>query len=275
MVIRMKNHDFHIIDPSPIPIFTAFTIFICAISGVMYIHEYSYSGYLLIAGFLFFLTSLAIWTKNIVYESVVEKTHNSTVSYALRLATVLFIGSEIAFFCVFFCSFINSWVYPKVLPDDIWTNVIASWPPVGIEKPDTWGIPWTNTLLLLLSGTTVTWAHYAILKNKNSEAFMALLISVVLGTIFVFAQAYEYLHLPFSFVEEGAASIYSSNFYMATGFHGAHVIIGITFLTLAMIGVKNNSITSDNHVMFEFAAWYWHFVDVVWLFLFVVVYWIS
>ncbi|MBX3524665.1 MAG: cytochrome c oxidase subunit 3, partial [Rhodoblastus sp.] len=142
------------------------------------------------------------------------------------------------------------------------------WPPKGIEVLDPWHLPLLNTLLLLTSGTTVTWAHHALLNGDREGLKKGLMATIVLGLIFSFVQGYEYAHAPFAFKN----SIYGSTFFMATGFHGFHVIVGTIFLIVCLVRAVKGQFTPRQHLGFEFAAWYWHFVDVVWLFLFACIY---
>ena len=142
------------------------------------------------------------------------------------------------------------------------------WPPKGIETFDPWHLPLLNTLILLTSGTTVTWAHYALINNDRAGLKQALWLTVILGVLFTICQAYEYSHATFAF----KGNIYGSTFFMATGFHGFHVIIGTIFLAICLYRAYLGHFKPDQHLGFEFAAWYWHFVDVVWLFLFAAIY---
>ena len=142
------------------------------------------------------------------------------------------------------------------------------WPPKGIETFDPWHLPLLNTLILLTSGTTVTWAHHALLENDRQGLKAGLWLTVILGILFSFVQAYEYSHAAFGF----KGNIYGATFFMATGFHGAHVIIGTIFLAVCLLRAYRGDFTPKQHLGFEFAAWYWHFVDVVWLFLFAAIY---
>ena len=209
------------------------------------------------------------WWSDVIKEGRIESAHTEKVRQGLRIAMALFILSEIAFFFVFFGSFFKAWLDPVFLLDGLWPTILSSWPPKGIEPLDPWDIPFVNTLILLLSGTTVTWAHYAIKDNNKKEASTALGITVLLGICFTMLQAYEYVHASFK-ISDG---IYPSNFYLATGFHGLHVIIGTIFLAVCFFRTRASHFEGQNgHLGFEFAAWYWHFVDVVWLFLFVFLY---
>ncbi|CAN0512823.1 unnamed protein product, partial [Scytosiphon promiscuus] len=145
---------------------------------------------------------------------------------------------------------------------------LADWPPVGVETFDPFHLPLINTLILLLSGTTVTWAHHALQHNDRAGAKLGLVFTVLLGMVFTMLQAYEYSHAAFTF----DGTLYGSAFFMATGFHGAHVVIGTIFLAICLIRLLMGGMSAEKHLGFEFAAWYWHFVDVVWLFLFAFVY---
>ena len=185
----------------------------------------------------------------------------ANVQNGLRYGMILFIVSEIMFFAAFFWAFFHSSLAPTV-------EIGAIWPPKGIEVLNPWDIPFLNTVILLSSGASVTWAHHAILAGNRKQAITGLFLTVLLATIFTGFQAYEYLEAPFT-ISDG---IYGSTFYMATGFHGFHVIIGTLFLSVCLIRLIKHHFTPGHHFGFEAAAWYWHFVDVVWLFLFVCIY---
>lgn len=269
-----NKHDYHLVDPSPWPIVGAFSALALFVGVVMFLHGYTAGKILLPAGLLMVILTLYVWWKDVVKEGLVEKHHTSVVRHGLRLGMALFISSEVMFFFVFFWSFFKFSLAPELVFDgthifETGSTVIAgTWPPSGIETFDPWDIPFINTLILLLSGTTVTWAHYALLNNNQRDLVRGLTITVILGVIFTCLQVYEYHHATFGFKE----GIYPSNFYMATGFHGAHVLIGTIFLAVCLIRAKKGQLSPEGHLGFEFAAWYWHFVDVVWLFLFAFIY---
>nr|CAH7722580.1 unnamed protein product [Callosobruchus chinensis] len=180
----------------------------------------------------------------------------------------LFILSEVVFFIAFFCSFFKAWLAFSPTKK-------VEWPPEGILPPDPWSLPFMNTLILLLSGTTITSAHHFLLENDQKSMIKMLSITILLGMFFIIVQAIEYYEASFSLQEAGEKLIYTSNFYMITGFHCVHVIIGIIFLSVCLFRARKNQITPQDHLCFEFASWYWHFVDVVWIFLFLFVYWLS
>jgi cytochrome c oxidase subunit III len=254
------THPYHLVNPSPWPLLGAFAAGLTAVGGVMYMHG---GGWLLLVlGFLSILTVMAGWWRDVVRESVREKAHTPVVKLGLRYGMSLFIASEVMFFAAFFWAFFDASLYPKEAIGGIW-------PPANIETMEAFHLPLMMTLILLLSGTTVTWAHHAIVEGDRRTATVALGLTVILGVLFSFFQVYEYSHAHFGFKD----GIYPSTFYMATGFHGFHVLIGTIFLTVCWFRVRAGHFTPKSHFGFEAAAWYWHFVDVVWLFLFVSIYW--
>jgi cytochrome c oxidase subunit 3 len=254
------THPYHLVNPSPWPLLGAFAAGLTAVGGVMYMHG---GGWLLLVlGFLSVLTVMAGWWRDVVRESVREKAHTPVVKLGLRYGMSLFIASEVMFFAAFFWAFFDASLYPKEAIGGIW-------PPANIETMNAFGLPLMMTLILLLSGTTVTWAHHAIVEGDRKTASVALGLTVILGILFSCFQVYEYGHATFGFKD----GIYPSTFYMATGFHGFHVLIGTIFLAVCWFRVRSGHFTPKSHFGFEAAAWYWHFVDVVWLFLFVSIYW--
>lgn len=264
-----RSHPFHIVNPSPWPISTAFSLFFVTLGAAFFFHEKHVGYYISAFGFVSLIYSIYHWWRDVIHEGRLDHAHTENVRNGLRIAMALFILSELAFFSVFFGSFFKAWLDPVHILDGIWATIISSWPPEGIKTFDPWDIPFINTLILLLSGTTVTWAHYAIKDNHKEEASTALGLTIFLGICFSILQAYEYMHATFK-LQDG---IYSANFYLATGFHGLHVIIGTIFLTICFFRSRAGHFEGENgHLGFEFAAWYWHFVDVVWLFLFIFVY---
>ncbi len=268
-----QKHDYHLVDPSPWPILGAFAA-LCMFTGlVLLLHGHQIGKILMPAGFCSILYIMYVWWSDVIKEGF-HNHHTSIVQHGIRLGMALFIASEVMFFFAFFWSFFKAALAPMLVFEgahvfEIGKTVVqGTWPPAGIKTFDAWDIPFINTLILLFSGTTVTWAHYALLQGNKRDLVRALAITVTLGMIFTCLQAYEYHHAHFGFKE----GIYASNFFMATGFHGVHVIIGTIFLTICLVRAIKNSLTPQGHLGFEFAAWYWHFVDVVWLFLFVFVY---
>jgi cytochrome c oxidase subunit 3 len=269
-----QHHDYHLVDPSPWPLIGSFSALTLAVGALFFMHDKPLGHFLLPIGFLMVIFTMYVWWKDVVHEGISGGHHTSLVRHGLRLGMALFILSEIMFFFAFFWSFFKTALSPELvfegahIFENLATVARGTFPPAGVEAFDPWDIPLINTLVLLLSGTTVTWAHYALMHNDRKNLIRGLAITVVLGVIFTCLQAYEYHHAAFGFKD----GIYSSNFYMATGFHGAHVLIGTIFLAICLVRSIKGQLTPDGHLGFEFAAWYWHFVDVVWLFLFTFVY---
>jgi cytochrome c oxidase subunit 3 len=253
------GHPYHLVNPSPWPLLSAFSAGLLAIGTVMGMHGGGW--WLSPIGGLCVLACMYVWWRDVIKEAVVEKAHTPVVKIGLRYGMSLFIASEVMFFVAFFWAYFSSGLYPAEATG-------FQWPPKGIHTVDPWDLPLLMTLILLLSGTTVTWAHHAILENKQADAIKALGITVLLGISFTCVQVFEYAHPHFS-LHDG---IYPSTFYIATGFHGAHVIIGTIFLAVCYFRTRLGHFTPKSHFGLEAAAWYWHFVDVVWLFLFFAVY---
>ncbi|MGG7568353.1 cytochrome c oxidase subunit 3 [Rhodovulum sp. DZ06] len=260
-----KNHDYHVLPPSPWPLLGSIGAFVMLFGAVMWMHD---NGWLLFAaGFALVLYTMYAWWADVVRESRAGD-HTPVVQIGLRYGVILFITSEVMFFVAWFWSFFKHALYP--MGEIQGTEVLAaSWPPAGIETFDPWHLPLINTLILLASGCAATWAHHAIAHDNDRKTMVkATAIAVILGVLFTITQAYEYSHATFGF----SGNIYGANFYMATGFHGFHVIVGTLFLAICMFRGMVGDFTATKHIGFEAAAWYWHFVDVVWLFLFAAVY---
>jgi len=258
----IQKHPFHLVDPSPWPIFASTGALSSAIGGVMYFHGYIGGGYVLSLGISMILYSMFVWWRDIVREATFEGHHTNTVQIGLRYGMILFIVSEIMFFMAFFWAFFHSSLAPTV-------EIGAIWPPKGIQVLNPWEVPFLNTIILLSSGAAVTWAHHAILAGYRQQAIYALSVTILLAIVFTGFQVMEYIEAPFTISD----SVYGSSFFLATGFHGFHVFVGTIFLAVCTIRLFKFHFTKNHHFGFEAAAWYWHFVDVVWLFLFVSIYW--
>ncbi|AAW71286.1 cytochrome c oxidase subunit 3 [Wolbachia endosymbiont of Brugia malayi] len=270
--MKSKEHDFHLVDSSPWPIAMSAAIFILVLGLVGTLHKQVSGIFGLVLGTSAVSGVLFYWWKDVVKEAIYDKCHTAIVKHGLKFAMYLFILSEVVFFIVFFCSFFKAWLDPVFLFETFSPTKKVKWPPEGILLPDPWSLPFMNTLILLLSGTTITWAHHSLFKDDKKSMIKMLYITILLGVFFVIVQAIEYHETSFSLQEAG---IYASNFYMITGFHCAHVIIGIIFLSVCLFRARKDQFTPQDHLCFEFASWYWHFVDIVWIFLFVFVYWLS
>jgi len=256
-----KSHPYHMVEPSKWPIVGALGAFTMACGAIWYMSEGPL--WAIFPGLFIVLFTMYGWWKDVISESNNGVDHTDTVRHGLRVGMVLFIASEVMFFFAFFWAYFNATV-PFLSP-----TATGVWPPEGVVPFETWHLPFLNTLILLTSGATVTYAHHAIMKGDHKKCATGLLLTVILGLIFTSTQAYEYAHATFGFTD----GIYSSTFYLATGFHGFHVIVGTIFLAVCYFRVQKGHFTAEQHVGFEAAAWYWHFVDVVWLFLFCSVYW--
>ena len=257
------QHDFYLVDPSPWPLVGAGAAFLLTVGAVMWMHGAAGGGVIATLGFLAVLFTMYVWWRDVLKEAY-RGDYKPVVSSMLRIGMVLFITSEVMFFVAWFWG----WFWGALVPPE---TMAVSWPPAGIEPVPAWDIPLLNTLILLLSGTTVTWAHHALREGDQDTCFKALLLTVVLGITFTCFQAYEYvhaIHMGFSI----SSGMFGSAFYMATGFHGFHVIVGTLFLIVCTVRAYKKKFDPETHVGFEAAAWYWHFVDVVWLFLFCCVY---
>ena len=257
-----QKHPYHLVDPSPWPLLASLAALVTTLGAALYMHSYQGGGMLLSTGVFLLVYTMFVWWRDVVREATFQGHHTSVVELGLRYGMILFIVSEIMFFVAFFWAFFHSSLSPTV-------EIGAVWPPKGIQVLDPWGVPFLNTVILLTSGAAVTWAHHAILVGDSKNSMTGLFITIVLAVIFTGFQAMEYMEAPFT-ISDG---IYGSTFYMATGFHGFHVIIGTIFLTVCLVRLSQSHFTKRHHFGFEAAAWYWHFVDVVWLFLFVSIYW--
>jgi cytochrome c oxidase subunit 3 len=278
-----KNHDYHIIDPSPWPFISGVGALLLCIGGIGWMqaikgNEFSLLGIPLNSPWLFFIGLAVIfyvmfaWWSDTIREAH-EGHHTRVVSLHLRYGMIMFIASEVMFFAAWFWAFFDAALFPhEAAQVDRLAYTGGQWPPAGLEVLDPFHLPLYNTIILLLSGTCVTWAHHALLHNDRKGLIWGLAITVALGTLFSFVQAYEYMVAPFDF----SGSLYGATFFMATGFHGFHVLIGTIFLFVCLLRAMAGHFTPKQHFGFEAAAWYWHFVDVVWLFLFVCIYvWAS
>ena len=253
-----QSHPYHLVDPSPWPALGALGVFTLAVGGVLFMHMDTAIG--LYIGLGLVLITMFGWWRDVVKEAEKTDAHTSPVQYGLKMGMVLFIASEVMFFVAFFWAFFYHGFY--------FNQQTEEWPPADIEILDPWGIPFINTLILLTSGGTLMWASKKLKQNNRHHMALGILLSIILGVIFLALQVIEYGVATFGF-EDG---IFPSTFYMATGFHGFHVFVGVCFLTVCYFRTRAGHFTPDRHIGFMTAEWYWHFVDVVWLFLFVWVY---
>lgn len=280
------KHDYHLVDPSPWPLASSVATTVMMVGAVAWMKGLfgmpEGTQFLFFAGLAGVLFSMFGWWSDVIKEGKAGD-HTPVVSIGLRYGMILFIASEIMFFAAFFWMFFDMALFAdsrQHIPEvGAWADTAKSWstwPPKGVEVLDPWSLPLLNTVILLLSGTTVTWAHHALQVGDRKAAKTGLMITVALGVLFTAVQAYEYNHIIHEhlfFNEEALNSgLYGSIFFMATGFHGFHVLVGTIFLTVCLLRLMAGQMTPQKHFGFEAAAWYWHFVDVVWLFLFAFVY---
>nr|YP_009443905.1 cytochrome c oxidase subunit III [Speleketor irwini]ATU07126.1 cytochrome c oxidase subunit III [Speleketor irwini] len=255
-----SSHPYHLVDISPWPVTSAIGGLALTTGTVNWFHQFNF--YLSLLGVTILILSMIQWWRDVVRESTFQGLHSFQVALNMRWGMILFILSEIFFFVSFFWAFFHSSLSPN-------PEIGMLWPPQGILPFNPLQIPLLNTIILLSSGITITWAHHALLKNNFTQTTQSLLITIILGLYFTSLQAFEYWEATFSISD----AIYGSTFFMATGFHGLHVIIGTSFLIVILLRLLKIHFSNFHHFGFEAAAWYWHFVDVVWLFLFISIYW--
>jgi cytochrome c oxidase subunit 3 len=263
-----KTHQYHIVNPSIWPLIGAVSALAFFAGMVLWMHDNPAGPYVVGAGVIGIAFTMFSWWADVIREAH-GGDHTPIVQLHLRYGMILFIASEVMFFVAWFWAFFSSALFPAEV-----AAVGGVWPPAHRQVLDPFGWPLLNTLILLCSGCTVTWAHHALIHGNRAGLIKGLWCTIALGLLFTGIQAYEYAHAPFLFVGKVAdgANIYGSTFMMATGFHGFHVIIGTIFLTVCLVRSYKGHFTPKQHFGFEAAAWYWHFVDVVWLFLFLCIY---
>jgi len=278
------KHDYHLVDPSPWPVLASLALFIMALGAVVFMKGLADTGFLskgtpwlLLGGFGIMTWVLFGWWGDVIKESR-KGDHTPVVQIGLRYGMILFIASEVMFFVAWFWGFFEFAIFHGAragttwdVANPLWTEQLErfrDWPPAGVSTFDPFHLPLINTLILLLSGTTITWAHHALQHGDRDGAKAGLGVTILLGLIFSALQVYEYSLAGFTY----DGTLYGSAFFMATGFHGAHVVIGTLFLIVCLIRLMGGGMKPEKHIGFESAAWYWHFVDVVWLFLFAFVY---
>jgi cytochrome c oxidase subunit 3 len=256
------THSYHLVDPSPWPLLGSLGGLSITTGGVLYMHKFEGGWMVLLSGLIILTYTMFFWWQDIIREATFESLHTSLVQKSLRLAMLLFIISEVMFFFAFFWGFFYSSMSPVY-------NIGAVWPPKYIVLLSCYTVPLTNTVFLLSSGVTVTWAHHAILTKSKKHTILGLIFTIIFAILFSGLQCLEYFSAPF-YISDG---IYGSCFFISTGFHGLHVLIGTIAIVISFLRVVLNHFTNNHHFGIEAAIWYWHFVDVVWLFLFINIYW--
>nr|YP_009713614.1 cytochrome c oxidase subunit III [Paramacrosteles nigromaculatus]QGG46172.1 cytochrome c oxidase subunit III [Paramacrosteles nigromaculatus] len=256
----MKNHPFHLVDNSPWPLTGSLGIMSMTSGTVMWFHYNE--TWLMNLGMIIIMLTMMQWWRDVVRESTFQGMHTKMVVKSMKLGMILFILSEVLFFTSFFWAFFHSSLSPTI-------EIGLQWPPMGIKPFNPMNIPMLNTMILLSSGISITWAHNSMLNNNFTQTIQSMIFTVLLGFYFSMLQALEYYEASFTMAD----SVYGSTFFMSTGFHGIHVMIGTLFIMISMMRINKLHMSSNHHVGFESSAWYWHFVDVVWLFLYISIYW--
>nr|BDQ43788.1 cytochrome c oxidase subunit 3 [Amynthas sp. CS029] len=256
----MIRQPFHLVEYSPWPLTSSLGAFTLAIGLASWFH--GYGMICLIVAIVLIIMSMYQWWRDVVREGTYMGHHTNPVAIGLRWGMILFIASEVMFFFAFFWAFFHSSLAPT-------PEIGCSWPPTGISPLNPFSVPLLNTAVLLASGVTVTWAHHSLMDAKRTDAIQALTVTVTLGAYFTVLQAGEYLAAPFTIAD----SVYGTTFFVATGFHGLHVLIGSSFLLICLLRTLLHHFSNGHHFGFEAAAWYWHFVDVVWICLYLCIYW--
>jgi len=261
-MFNREVHPYHLVDPSPWPVLASFAVGTLLGGSVLYFYGILFSVFFIRLSFILVSVLMAIWWRDVVREASYEGQHTYYVERSMRMGMVLFILSEVMFFFAFFWAFFYSSI-------DSSGEIGSIWPPEGIEVPHFLSIPLLNTLILILSGATITISHKRTSMGNRDNSIGYLYITFYLGLFFLFFQYFEYGIANFNISD----SAFGSCFYMATGFHGLHVFIGASFILASMYRLSLYNFTRDNHFGYEACIWYWHFVDVVWIFLYFFVYW--
>jgi cytochrome c oxidase subunit III len=276
--MSQNTKNYYLPGPSFWPLIASISLFLLAGGFTMVLNKIAMGTPLMIAGGLTLAYLLFGWFKEVIGESV-SKVYNKQVDKSFRWGMGWFIFSEVMFFFGFFGALFYTrnvsipWLADAQL---LWPGFAAAWPSAGpglteaFTPMGAWGLPAINTLLLLSSGVTLTWAHWGLMKDNRKQLTIGLILTIALGVLFLYLQAHEYAEAGFT-IKTG---IYGATFYMLTGFHGLHVTMGAIMLSIILFRVLKGHFNSHDHFGFEAVAWYWHFVDVVWLFLFIFVYWL-
>lgn len=258
---NFQNHPFHLVSPSPWPLFTSVSLFILTTGAVLFMHGFQGSIYLLPIAVFNLIYVMSLWFRDVISEGTYLGNHTNAVQKGLNIGVGLFIISEVFFFVAIFWAFFHSAISPSV-------ELGAQWPPLGIQGVNPFELPLLNTIILLSSGVTITYAHHSLIQGNRKGALYGTVFTIILAVIFTFLQGVEYTVSSFTISD----SVYGSCFYLSTGFHGIHVLVGTAFLTVGLWRLYAYHLTDHHHLGYESGILYWHFVDVVWLFLYVSVY---
>ena len=281
-----NDRNYCLVDPSPWPIVMSLSVLILATGAVIWLSGHKgepiFPKSAVIGGTAFYiglasvLATMFVWWRDVINEAHTPGLHTTTVQNGLRWGMALFIFSEVMFFVAWFWAFFNSATFPTDAVQYMRTEVFGGiWPPKGTYVINPWHLPIINTIILVSSGGTLMWAAKGLMSNNREQLTRGLIITILLGLLFTTLQVYEFIHAPFVFgfdPRHPSANNYGSTFFMATGFHGFHVIVGTIFLFVCLLRAYAGHFTAKQHLGFEFAEWYWHFVDAVWIFLFICIY---
>lgn len=259
---NFQAHPFHLVSPSPWPILTSFSLLALTCSGVLTMHSFIAAKDALLVAFFLVVFSMSFWFRDIISEGTYLGNHTLAVQRGLNMGVTLFIVSEALFFLSIFWAFFHAALAPPI-------EMGAHWPPEGIDSVNAFELPLLNTIILLSSGFTITYAHHSVIQGNRSGSIYGTYLTILLAFIFTSLQGVEYTVSSFTFCD----SAYGSSFYFGTGFHGLHVIIGTAFIAVSSWRLLNYHFTINHHLGLESSILYWHFVDVVWLILFVGIYW--
>ena len=259
--IQFQSHPYHLVDPSPWPLALSMSLLVLTVSAVMYMHGFNYGGYLLNLGLILTVSGMSLWFRDVIVESTYLGHHTDQVKRGITIGVVLFIVSEVMAFISIFWAYLHSSLSPAV-------EIGGVWPPYGITTLDPFAIPLLNTILLLSSGAFITYAHHALIKGNRKASIIGVIFTLILAIVFTGLQYYEYQEAGFTIAD----SVFGSSFFCSTGLHGLHVIVGSLFIGVQFIRLLNHHHTTSHHIGMEGAIAYWHFVDVVWLGLYGIVY---
>ena len=258
---NFQAHPFHLVSPSPWPLYTCISLLTLTTTGVLTMHGFSNAQYFLFIALLSLVSSMSFWFRDVISEATYLGNHTLAVQRGINMGVALFIVSEGLFFLAIFWAFFHSSLSPTV-------ELGAQWPPVGIDAVNPFELPLLNTIILLSSGVTVTYAHHSLIQGNRNGAFYGLVFTVTLAIVFTVLQGVEYSVSSFT-ISDGT---FASCFYFGTGFHGLHVMIGTAFIAVGLWRLLAYHSTENHHLGLESGILYWHFVDIVWLFLFISIY---
>jgi len=258
---NFQAHPFHLVSPSPWPIYTSINLLSLTTAGVLTMHNFSFAYVFFYMALILVIYSMSLWFRDIISEGTYLGNHTLAVQRGLNMGVALFILSEALFFLAIFWTFFHSALSPNV-------EIGAQWPPMGIQAINPFELPLLNTVILLSSGITVTYAHHSLIQGNRTGALYGLVYTIILAILFTALQVIEYSVSSFTITD----GVFGSCFYFGTGFHGLHVIIGTIFLSVGFWRLLAYHLTENHHLGLEAGILYWHFVDVVWLFLYVSVY---